>query len=370
MLSASYLDSLSDEMEALYSQLHQDVLIDIARRVKKTGVLTGSAEWQFRMLEEQGLLRNEIIEKVAKYSNISKAKVSKLFKDGLLQSYSGKDYKALGVSAEEMLKKSYSYNALLLGLNKTNSTLSNLTGIIENSTAGVFEEVCSRAYMKVTSGAFSYEEASSFAADELLKLDKEKIVYAESGRRISVEAGVRRAIVTGLNQTVCQSMFGAAKDLGTNLVETTAHYGARPEHSFWQGRIFQLEGSGKYPNFYSATDYGSATGLGGVNCRHNFHPFFEEISEQQYSKETVNKWNDDTVDYNGEKITYYDATQKMRNYERNIRSLKKQKGVVENLGGDSLRLNQRKMAFEKKARELNKQTGVPLDYKRRRIARY
>ena len=42
-----------------------------------------------------------------------------------------------------------------------------------------------------------------------------------------------------------------------DLVETTAHMGARPEHMDWQGRIFSRSGkSRKYPDFVKSTGYG------------------------------------------------------------------------------------------------------------------
>lgn len=364
MVSASYLDSIADEVEVLYSALHQDILKDIARRIKKTGVLTASARWQLNILRESGYLKNDVIDKIASFTGKSERKVKKIFKDTLKESYKMDNYK---VSEDEFL--SYSDKALRTGLSKVNATLKNMTGIIANNSVGVFERVCTQSYMQVVSGAFTYEQASAFAMDSLIRQDKESIVYTESGRRTSIEGATRRAIVTGMNQTVCQSMLDVSKELGTNLVETTAHYGAREEHQVWQGRVFQLEGDNKYPNFYTSTGYGTVTGLGGANCRHNFHPYFEG-EERQYTRKQINKWNDDKVSFNGKELTYYEATQKMRGYERNIRALKKEKGIGENLGADVSRLNSRLRAYSKKAKSLSEQTAVPLDYSRRRIARY
>jgi len=321
------------------------------------------------MLLQQGYLKSDIINQVSKYTNLSNKKVSNLFNDALRQSYT-KDkvvYSKLGWSTDRLMNQSY--NTLIAGIMKANATLNNMTGIIENNTLGMFEKICTRTYMQVESGAFTYEQASAFASDELFRQDKETITYTQSGSKISIEAGARRAIVTGINQTTCQSMLNVAKDLGSNLVETTAHYGARPDHQIWQGRVFSLVGSTKdYPNFYINTGYGSVTGLGGANCRHNFHPFFEGISERQYTSKQVKKWNDDKVTFNGKEMTYYDATQKMRGYERSIRALKKEKGVLSELGGNTSRVNQKISLYSQKAKSLNRQTDVPIDYARRRIA--
>lgn len=37
-----------------------------------------------------------------------------------------------------------------------------------------------------------------------------------------------------------------AEDLGCDLMEITAHYGARPSHAEWQGKIVSLSGRKGY----------------------------------------------------------------------------------------------------------------------------
>ena len=78
----------------------------------------------------------------------------------------------------------------------------------------------------------------------------------------------------------------------------------------------------KYPNFYKETGYGTATGLCGINCRHSFHPYYPG-SARTYTQKELNKWKNEKVEYNGQKISMYDATQKQRYFERNIRQDKK-----------------------------------------------
>lgn len=79
----------------------------------------------------------------------------------------------------------------------------------------------------------------------------------------------------------------------------------------------------KYPNFYKETGYGTATGLCGINCRHSFHPYYPG-SARTYSQEQLNAWKNEKVEYNGKKISKYDATQIQRRMERQIRQDKKE----------------------------------------------
>lgn len=78
----------------------------------------------------------------------------------------------------------------------------------------------------------------------------------------------------------------------------------------------------KYPNFYKETGYGTATGLCGINCRHSFHPYYPG-SARTYTQEQLSAWKNEKVEYNGKKISKYEATQKQRVFERQIRQNKK-----------------------------------------------
>jgi hypothetical protein len=86
--------------------------------------------------------------------------------------------------------------------------------------------------------------------------------------------------LTGVNQTAAEVQLRRMDEMGTDLVETTAHHGARTtpgpgpdNHAWWQGRWFsRSRKSSKYPDFYEQTGYGTGPGLCGWNCRHSFFP--------------------------------------------------------------------------------------------------
>lgn len=115
-----------------------------------------------------------------------------------------------------------------------------------------------------------------------------------------------------------------ADEMGCDLVEVSAHFGARPEHEAWQGKVYSRSGTNpKYPNFYEATGYGTGAGLGGWNCRHSYYPFFED-SERAYSQEELTEYGSRKVTYNDTEMPEYDATQKQRSMERHIRATKRE----------------------------------------------
>ena len=129
-------------------------------------------------------------------------------------------------------------------------------------------------------------------------------------------------VITAINQNCGKLQELRADELGWDLMELTAHSGARPEHANWQGKIVSLSGQRGY---LSKRDigYGTATGFKGVNCRHDWYPYFKG-SSRTYTQEQLNSWKNEKVTYNGKKISKYEATQIQRKMERQIRNDKKE----------------------------------------------
>lgn len=149
----------------------------------------------------------------------------------------------------------------------------------------------------------------------------------------SIEGVVRRDTVTAVHQLANKSLIEVATEVGADYVEVSSHLGARvslvnpiANHAGWQGGIYKINGSdGKYRNLKEATGYpDDILGLGGVNCRHRMFAFIPGVS-----KPNPIKYGDTE-----ENRRIYEATQKQRKYEREIRSLKKQIAAVECVKGN------------------------------------
>ncbi len=141
-----------------------------------------------------------------------------------------------------------------------------------------------------------------------------------------------------------------AEEWGSDLVEVTSHMGARPSHAKWQGRIYSLSGnSKKYKPFVETTGYGEVTGLKGANCNHDFYPFFEGLNTKKYYHydEKENK-------------QVYEARQKQRKIERDIRKEKQKIMLAKEQGDFESELLYRKKLRQKQAkmREHLKKTGL------------
>lgn len=181
-------------------------------------------------------------------------------------------YETVSLSENRQLQK-----IIAAGLEKTNGLFENLTKTTANTASRQFENALDRAYMQVVSGAFDYNTAVRTAIKNLAQKGIASITYP-GGHTDYLDVAVRRAVLTGVSQTTGKMQEQMADDVGCDLVETTAHNGARPDHAQWQGKVFSRSGtSKKYPDFKSSTGYGTGAGLKGWNCRHDFFPYFEDM---------------------------------------------------------------------------------------------
>lgn len=128
-------------------------------------------------------------------------------------------------------------------------------------------------------------------------------------------------VITAVNQNCGRLQEERANELGWDLMELTAHGGARPSHAEWQGKIVSRSGKKGYLSL-SDIGYGTATGFKGINCRHDWYPYYKG-STRAYTQKELNKWKNEKVTYNGKEISMYKATQKQRYFERKIRQDKK-----------------------------------------------
>lgn len=165
------------------------------------------------------------------------------------------------------------------------------------------------------------EAISSFGA-ELNRLANKGITLLEKTGNYAIESVVRRDIITAVNIATSKVSEANFDRMDTNLVEVSSHLGARPSHSEWQGKRFwwkkPVEG---YDEFVSSTDYGSITGLKGINCYHDFYPVYEDMKGSAFKK--INKKKNDEE---------YKKLQHQRLLERQIRKDKQAVAIFKSAG--------------------------------------
>ena len=364
MLTDEQLELLGDKAAPLFQQLEQDVIADIARRIKKTGRYTETAELMAMALRKSGvapdkiraevmkLLRadaayqKELAENTKEYKEFVKSEIAeverraKVLGNEIVAEAGDMAFNfdlSLWESAGEQLTRDSAITKFVEEMGEhTAGTLKNLTNSTGfrnvrgfTSVQNAYIHAMDKAVMKMAVGAFAYDTCVNDVVKELAQSGLRSIDYA-SGRSYQLDTAARMCIRTSCHQLAGRISMQNCDTMDTDLVEVSAHWGARPEHAVWQGKVYSRSGrSKKYPNF-SVCRYGEVDGLCGANCRHTFYPFFDGISEPtEWPKEPEPK------EFSGKKYSYYDVTQQQRKMERNIRATKREIEAQASIGGDT-----------------------------------
>lgn len=334
MLSPQYLEQLPEPLIALWQQVEDDILRDIARRIQKMGTLTETAAYQAWRLEQTRLLHTDIVKLISKYSGKSETAIRKMLVEAGTQTLRTEDaiHAAAGVTLPEPNKSQNLQNLLNAGYRQTTGTWKNLTATTANTVSRQFEDALDRAWLQVSSGAFDYQTAIRRAIHDLAE-HMDGVTYP-SGHKDSLDVAVRRATLTGVNQTCGKLQLERAQEAGCEFVEVTAHVGARDtgsgpaNHASWQGKVYHVGGpvwyEGEYyKGFEETTGYGTGPGLCGWNCRHNFFSFWPGISTRVYTDEQLQALCAKDIEYKGKKYSRYEINQMQRARERQVRKWKK-----------------------------------------------
>jgi len=389
-LNAEQIDILTDKYQiGLWQDLEQQVITDIARRVRATGRYTETAEIMARNMIENGFSSDKINTEVMRLLNADKQ-----YKMAVAENT--KAYKAMVTeeikkTVEEAKKQGYkliadagniSYNNDLsmwkkagVDLTKpntfsqlinafsmqTNKELKNITRTLafQNTANGntailnLYQRELDLAVLKMSTGTFSIDTAVNDCVHRLCQSGLKTVDYA-SGRSYQVDSAVRMAVRTSCSQLAGKITEANIESTGVDLVITSQHIGSRPEHAIWQNKVFAYKGhSKKYPDFVEATGYGTVTGLKGANCTHEFYPYWENISVKD--KDIVEP---EPVTVDGKEYDYYQATQKQRTMERSIRALKREKKASSNIGSDNVDIDRKIRAKTKEYNEFSKTVGI------------
>lgn len=349
--------------------MEDEVIADIVRRVAKTKRYTETAELMAKSMVEQGYSAEKIQAAVMKVLRADKAyqmavaentkehkqKIQEIIEETVEKAKAAGDtliaeagnmawnndlsmWSEQGVDLKQPNTMSQLINAFQL---QTAGQLRNLTKTMgfKNTVFGTtgilnaYQREMDLALLKVATGTFSYDQAVNDCVKRLAQSGLRSIDYA-SGRTYQLDTAARMCVRTGMSQLAGKIMEENLKNTGQDLVITSQHMGSRPEHAHWQNKVFSYSGKNKkYPDFFKETGYGTAGGLKGVNCTHDFYPFWEGASVIPEDIEEP-----EPVKVNGKEYTYYQATQQQRKMERDIRATKREIEAQNAIGGNTTEL--------------------------------
>ena len=339
----SYKDKYINAIESLFYDLENRIMADIIRRIKKTGGITSTADWQIDRLQVMGYSSEEIEAFIMKALNATWPEMFELY-DAVMEKEYTRDkrvYEQINGQFIPFDENEQLQQWLEAAKVQTQSTLQNLTrtlGVVDNINGQMtflpltqyYQRTLDAAILDITSGAFDYNSVLKRTVNSLTRSGIRVIDYA-SGYSSRMAVAARRAVMTGISQMTGKVAEENAAKLGTEYFEVAWHANARPSHRSWQGKVWSKE------QLVTVCGLGSVTGLCGVNCYHEYYPFFPGISERNWTDEWLREQNakeDIKREFKGKEYTAYEATQKQRQMETAMRAQRQKVKMLQQGGAD------------------------------------
>ena len=352
----------------MYENIENELLEIIARHFLFSEEFENSDYWRIKKLDEMGLFNQEIVEYIARYSNKSKEEVRKALNEIGIETVNIDNLNRL--FEDEVLKinpnilvENYTIqNIINFAYNEISNRFIEMSDKIEQATRDAYLNVIEECYLKTSMGTHSYQEAIRQSIDNLGNIGITTLIYNttdEEGnvvgiRRYDVAGTARREILTGARQLSNNVYLEVANKLEVEYLYLSEHLQCRPEHFDWQGTIIKRE------DLVDITDYGSITGLGGINCKHYAEPYFGD------------KRGDELKTFTEEETSKaYELSQKQRYLERGVRKWKR-KAEMFKVNGDKeayVKSKKKVKEWQLRVKEFTEQNDLRRDYTREYISK-
>ena len=339
-----YQDKMVDKMTARFTALEDRIMQDIVRRINMTGKITSTADWQINRLKILGYSSEDIEASLKETLNATYPEMFELYDKVINWEYVRNKDVYEQINAEYIpYEENEQLQQITEGIKRqTRDELDNITQSlgfyldygdgkrILTPLAQVYQGFLDAACMDIVSGAFDYNSVLRRVVTQLTNSGLRQIDYA-SGRANRIDVAARRAIMTGVSQITGKITDYNAEKLGADHFEVAWHSGARPTHAVWQGKVWTRE------QLVNVCGLGSATGLLGINCYHEYYPFFPGISERNWTDEWLEEQNrkeSTPKEFHGKEYTLYEAKQQQRKMETAMRAQREKVNLMEAGGAD------------------------------------
>lgn len=380
MIPFDRLDSMMIPLEERLEGFYQRALTDSARSLSsllRSKNATNPALWYGNKLITADKLYDSLIARIAKLAPQTEEELRTLFKRAGIESMKpdadiiGK----LGLKVPELATTQELTGVINAVFARTNVVLQNLTRSVAYQTELAFIAAADDAFLAVATGTLGIDQAVKQGVLNLAQ-NALKVMNPNTGRMEQADVAIKRNVWTGVNQATGDMTLQLANEVGTDYVEVSAHPGARNKgagpmnHASWQGKVYSISGNDpKYEALIPVTGYGTGPGLLGWNCRHSLFLHFPGFEQPTYTQAELDRVNNTTVNYRGQQMDLYSATQQQRYLERGVRDWKRKQAMFEaaGLGEEHAMAGLKIKDWQYRLREFTKQTGLERRYEWERI---
>lgn len=374
-------------------KLNEEILKEIGEILGKIGNLTPSEAYTIGQQLKYGGSLDKIVALISKYSNINEAEIYKMLENEAKTNlaFSEKYFKAKSIDFipyEQNIPLQNKVREIAIATINEYRNISRTTGLtfLDNANNRLtrpiqeaYYEIVDNAINDVAMGKETFFEGLKRQLKTIGRSGVQSIEY-ESGYHRRIDSALRMNLQDGLNALSIAQQEIVGEQFGANMIEVTHHEHSAPDHiDSVDGKQFakidvirkqiasgeekeiklediqdnRVKVKGKWYYDFDYINNNLPRKVSQWNCYHRIFTGILGIDEPRYSKEELEKdkkKNEYGFEYENKHYTLYEASQKMRQIELEIRKNRESNISLKN----SLKQIQDKIGKEKIQEQINR----------------
>lgn len=342
-MSPEEMEKIPQKIEQMMYGLQQRIMEDVVRRIQIAGEITSTTDYLINKYRLLGGTAEFIESEIKRLTGLTDLEIQRIYEKVITEAYARNEGIYTKLNAEFIPYEENDELQILVSsiINQTKNELSNITGsmgfMVDYGVKKVFtpiseyyQKYLDNACMDIASGTYDYGSVLRRVVKQMTASGIRTVDYA-SGYSNRATVAARRAVMTGAHQLNAKINEQTAKELGTDTYEVTWHSGHRAEH-WWGGKVFS------YKELVSVCGLGTVTGLCGANCYHSYNAFIPGISVRTYSDQQLEEMEAREKigrNWQGKSYNAYQATQKQRQMETQMRKYREDISLLKKSGGNA-----------------------------------
>lgn len=352
-------------------KLNEEILKEIGEVLGKIGNLTPSEAYTIGQQLKYGESLDKIVALISKYSNINEVEIYKMLENEAKTNlaFSEKYFKAKSIDFipyEQNIPLQNKVREIALATIDTYRNISHTTGLtfLDNANNRLtkpireaYYEIVDNAINDVAMGKETFFEGLKRQLKTIGRSGVQSIEY-ESGYHRRIDSALRMNLQDGLNALSIAQQEIVGEQFGANMIEVTHHEHSAPDHiDSVDGKQFakidvirkqiasgeekeiklediqdnRVKVKGKWYYDFDYINNNLPRKVSQWNCYHRIFTGILGIDEPRYSKEELEKdkkKNEYGFEYENKHYTLYEASQKMRQIETQLRSLREEEQTL------------------------------------------
>ena len=336
LLNESWIEGLPDNIVDNLETLNNYVVQRICERIRKIGDIGTADAYRLKTAIEYAGADIKAIEKeVARIMGTNQQEIERLFEEVAKENvdFANTFYKARNM---DLLQRYTSRSALASLVDAVKRQALDGTANISNTYMVGFKRgkqiiplreyyisTIDRAITYVQTGVVDYQSAMRSTVREMAQSGLRRVTW-ESGYSRRLDSSARMNILEGVRRLNSQMMEETGREFGADGVEISAHGLCAPDHRDIQGKQYSKEE-------YERLNRRLERPIGTLNCQHFATPIVLGVSKPVYSRKEladINKRSAEKIEYKGQKMSRYEASQKQRQIETAIRYAKDERDAM------------------------------------------